>query len=76
MKPHSPAAAGPPCRMVKVWVLDALTMQAQLPVLNRPIKETNNNRKHREEVYSVGSYWEEEQIKTSRDTFLKSILGS
>lgn len=41
-----------------------------------PIKETSNNRKHREEVYSVGSYWEEEQIKTSRDTFLKSILGS
>lgn len=60
---------------VKDWVLDALTMQAQLPVLNRPIKETSNNRKHREEVCSVGSYWEEEQIKTSHDTSLKSILG-
>ena len=59
---------------VKVWVLDALTMQAQLPVLNRPIKETSNSRKHRGEVYSVGSYVEEKQIKTSRDTSLKSIL--
>lgn len=61
---------------VKVWVLDALTMQAQVLVLNRPIKETSNSRKHREEVYSLGSYVEEEQIKMSCDTSLKSILGS
>lgn len=41
----------------------ALAIYAQITTLDSPIKETSNNKKQRNEIYSTWLQWKEEQLK-------------
>lgn len=47
--------------------------QAWLPILNEPIKQTNNSEKQKREIDLVWPYWEEQRSKDI--PFLQSIFG-
>lgn len=47
--------------------------QAWLPILNEPIKQTNNSEKQKREIGLVWPYWEEQRSKDI--PFLQSVFG-
>lgn len=51
--------------MATDWALVTLVSQAQLPILNKPIRDTVIVKRRKQEVYYMFFHWEDEQTPLS-----------